>query len=421
MTSRERVLAALGHRQPDRVPLDLGGMSCTGMAASSVHKLKVALGLCKSSEPVKVIECFLMLGEIDAPLREVLGVDVVGLRKRGNFGFVNTDWKEWRLFDGTPVLVPGKFNTAPDAAGNILQYPEGDRSLTPCARMPKGGFYFDSIIRQPPIDDDHLRVEDNLEEFGVLSAGELEWYGEETRQLRQGSQSAVMMIGPGTALGDINAVPAPQLRQPKGIRDVEEWYVSLMMRREYIREVFRRQTEISLKNLELLWQAVGENIDVIVLTATDFGMQTGPMMSPRDYADLFQPFHRKLNDWVHANTTWKTFQHSCGGIVPLLDQFIEAGFDISNPVQTSATGMEPQGLKTRFGGRTTFWGGGVDTQRVLPFGTPAEVREQVRERMRIFAPGGGFIFNPVHNVQAGVPLENLLALYEAVRKYRAGE
>ncbi|MBN2581548.1 MAG: methyltransferase, partial [Planctomycetes bacterium] len=155
MNSRERVLAALNHAESDRVPLDLGGGPTSGMAASSVHKLKVALGLCGSDDPVRVSEPFQMLGEIDAPLREALGVDVVSLGGRMNFmGFANEDWKPWRLFDGTPVLVPGKFNTDPEPNGDILQYPEGDKSLEPCARMPRGGFYFDSIVRQPPIDED---------------------------------------------------------------------------------------------------------------------------------------------------------------------------------------------------------------------------------------------------------------------------
>jgi uroporphyrinogen-III decarboxylase len=147
-------------------------------------------------------------------------------------------------------------------------------------------------------------------------------------------------------------------------------------------------------------------------------MQTGPLISPKAYRSLYKPYQKILNDWVHQNTNWKTFIHCCGGILPLIPDMIEAGFDIFNPVQTSAAGMDPQALKDRFGQEITFWGGGIDTQTTLPFGTPEQVRNQVRERMEIFGKGGGFVFNTIHNVQAGVPVENLLALYEAIQEYR---
>jgi uroporphyrinogen-III decarboxylase len=156
----------------------------------------------------------------------------------------------------------------------------------------------------------------------------------------------------------------------------------------------------------------------VFITGTDFGTQNGPFISPASYRRLYQPFHRRVNDWVHEHTTWKTFCHSCGSIVALLPDLIDAGFDILNPVQCSAAGMDPQTLKDTFGERITFWGGGVDTQKTLPFGTPAEVREEVRQRIEVFGRGGGFVFNTVHNVQANTPAENLVALYEAVREAR---
>jgi uroporphyrinogen-III decarboxylase len=153
------------------------------------------------------------------------------------------------------------------------------------------------------------------------------------------------------------------------------------------------------------------------LTGTDFGAQNGPFVSPRTYRDLFLPFHKQINDWVHRHTTWKTFIHSCGSVRALIEDFIVAGFDILNPVQCSAAGMDPFELKREFGDRITFWGGGVDTQRTLPFGSPQEVRQEVRERIRTFAPGGGFVFNAVHNIQALVPVENVLALYQTARQH----
>jgi uroporphyrinogen-III decarboxylase len=181
--------------------------------------------------------------------------------------------------------------------------------------------------------------------------------------------------------------------------------------------VFDRQCEIGLANLEKLHRIAGDRLAVIRVTGTDFGQQRGPFVSPQTYRDLFKPFHKRVNDWVHQHTNWKTFIHSCGSIRALLEDFIDAGFDILNPVQCSATGMNPGELKQDFGDRIVFWGGGVDTQRTLPFGTPVEVRREVRERIKALAPGGGLVFTPIHNVQARTPVENLLAMYETVREY----
>jgi uroporphyrinogen-III decarboxylase len=180
-------------------------------------------------------------------------------------------------------------------------------------------------------------------------------------------------------------------------------------------KVFERQCEIGLANLKRIYEAVGNRITVVFISGTDFGMQAGPLVAPRTYRKLYQPFHKQINEWVHANTKWKTFIHSCGSVVNLIEDFIASGFDIVNPVQTSAVGMDPRELKRRYGDRVTFWGGGVDTQQELPYGTPEQVRAQVQERIDIFGAGGGFVFNTIHNVQPKTPIENVLAMYETVR------
>lgn len=420
MNSRERVLAAIHHREPDSVPLDLGGSAVSGMHVSSVYLLRQALGLDTPGTPVKVIEPYQMLGEIQPDLMDALGVDVVPLGSPRNlFGFRNENWKPWTFFDGTPVLVPEAFNTAPEENGDILMYPEGDRSAPPSGHMPYGGFYFDTIIRQPPIDDNRLDPNDNLEEFGPLTQADLDYFASEAERLYTHTDKAVLGSFGGTAFGDIALVPTPWLKHPRGIRDVAEWYMSTAMRRDYVWKVFERQCEIGLANLERIHGVVGERVCAVFVTGTDFGTQTGPFISPKAYRDLYMPFHRQVNDWIHRHTTWKTFIHSCGSVIRLIPDFIEAGFDILNPVQTGAAGMAPRELKHAFGDRLVFWGGGIDTQTTLPFGTPEQVREEVRQRMQIFGPGGGFVFNPIHNVQARVPLENLTALFEAVHEHRA--
>jgi len=407
---------ALNHQKPDRIPLDLGGCGQTGMHVSSVYLLRQALGLDVAGTPVKVVEPYQMLGEIKPDLIDALGVDVVSLGGTATlFGFKNEGWKPWTTFDGTPVLVPEKFNTDPEPNGDIFMYAEGDKSAPPCARMPKGGWYFDSIIRQPPIDDDNLNVEDNLEEFGPISDEELAHLGQESERLYTETDKAIMFVLGGAGFGDIALVPGPMLKHPRGIRDVEEWYVSTIIRHDYVYEVFERQCEIALTNLPRIYEAIGDRATVAWVSGTDFGAQNAPFISPKAFRDLYKPFYKRVNDWIHEHTSWKTFIHSCGSIMPLIPDFIEAGFDILNPVQTSAANMEPAELKTRFGDQITFWGGGVDTQRTLPFGTPDEVRREVHERIGVFGPGGGFVFNPIHNVQARVAVENLLALYETVR------
>jgi hypothetical protein len=418
MTSRERVDMALRHVEPDRVPLDLGSNSETGMHVSSVYKLRQALRLDSPDTPVRVVQPYLMLGQIEPDLIEALGVDVVGLSMpTTSFGFKNEGWKPWTTFDGTPVLVPAGFNTEPEPNGDLLQYPLGDTAAPACARMPRGGLYFDAISRQEPIDEDNLNVDDNLEEFGEISDHDLEYLQHESTRLAASGKAIMANFG-GTSFGDIGVVPGLRLKHPKGIRDVEEWYVSLSSRRDYIYAVFDRQCAIALRNLEQIRRVVGDSVSAIRVTAADFGAQRGPFISPKTYVALFKPFHARVNDWIHANTAWKCVIHSCGSIWRLLDDIVDAGFDAVNPVQTSAAEMDPAALKARYGSSITFWGGGIDTQRVLPFGTPAEIRTMVKERMSIFGPGGGFVFNPIHNVQAGIPAENLLALYESVRDYR---
>lgn len=420
MTSRERVAAALDHREGDKIPFDLGGSAVTGMQASTVYMLRQALALDPPGTPVKVVEPYQVLGEIGTDLMNAIGIDVACLWGRKTmFGFENADWKAWKLFDGTPVLVPAGFNTVPEPNGDILLYPEGDRTLAPSGRMPRGGFYVDAIVRQQPFDDETLKPEDNLEEFTPIATEDLEHFRKEADRLTTQTDKALLASFGGTAFGDIALVPAMWLRNPRGIRDIEEWYVSTISRKEFVRTVFERQCAIALENLAKLHAAVGDRIAAAFTTGTDFGTQCGPFISQRAYRDLYQPFHKEVNNWIHRHTGWKSFIHSCGSVYRLIPDFIESGFDILNPVQCSAAEMDPGRLKSEFGNELTFWGGGIDTQQTLPFGTPAQVAEEVRSRIEKLGPGGGFVFNAIHNVQAKVPIANLMAMIETFNNHRA--
>jgi hypothetical protein len=415
MNSRERLLAALNHQQPDRVPVDFGSTAVTGIHVSALTRLRRAV-LGAGDYRVKVIEPYQMLGEVDEELRKALGIDVIGIAPRKTlFGFENKNFKPFTMFDGTEVLVPENFNTTADTNGDLLIYPEGDTAVPPSGRMPKGGHFFDSIIRQDPIDDDKLDPADNCEEFGPLSDADLSYYQRSIDRLSTQTDAGIMLTMPGTAFGDIALVPAPWMKHPKGIRDVEEWYISTISRKDYVRKVFETQCEIALKNIQKLVNLFGNRIHATFLTGTDFGTQRGPFISVKAYRDLFKPFHKQVNDLIHQNTMWKTFIHSCGSVFQLVPDFIEAGFDILNPVQCSAAEMDPVELKRRFGKDVTFWGGGVDTQHTLAFAGADEVYREVRRRVEIFNEGGGFVFDTIHNIQANTPTENILALFRALR------
>jgi hypothetical protein len=417
--SRERVVLTLNHQTPDRVPLDLGASPVTGMHVQMVYKLRQALGLDPPGTPVRIIEPYQNLGEIKPDLIEALGVDIVAINPPSTlFGFKNEGWKEWEAFDGIPVLVPECYNTLPEPNGDILMYPEGDKSASPSGRMPSGGWYFDSIIRQPPIDESQLSLEDNLEEFKEISDEDLEYFQREVDRLYTQTDKAILANFGGTAFGDISLVPAPWLKAPKGIRDVEEWYISTVSRREFVYQIFEQQCEVALENLKRIHTVVGDRIAAVYMSGADFGTQRGPFLSRQTYHELYLPHQKRLNDWIHEKTSWKTFMHCCGSIRTLIPEFIDAGFDILNPVQWTAVNMDPIELKHDYGRQVTFWGGGVDTQKTLPFGEPWEVREEVARAIQVFAPGGGFIFNTVHNVQPMVPIENLLVMYETFRKHR---
>ncbi len=412
--SRQRVWETLNHRQPDRVPMDFGSSTVSGMHVTAVAALRDHYGL--ERRPVKVFEPLQMLGLIDSDLKQAIGIDTEGVfRRKTMFGYRNDAWKPWKLH-GLDVLVGEGFETSTDDDGDTLIYPHGDRSTAPSGRMPKGFYFFDSIIRQQPFDEDHLDPADNTEEFRVLSDEDIAGFADDVRAARATGRSVIANLG-GMGFGDIALVPAPFLKAPKGIRDITEWYMSLRSRKSYIHAIFERQTEVALQNLERGFAAVGNDVDALFICGTDFGTQTSSFCSVPTFRELWLPYYKQLCDWIHKHTTWKCFKHSCGSVERFYESFLEAGFDIINPVQCSAAGMDPEMLKARYGERLVFWGGGVDTQQTLPFGTPEEVRQQVLRRCEIFAPGGGFVFNAIHNVQALTPVENILAMIDAVHEF----
>lgn len=417
MTSRQRIIDAINHRQPDRVPVDLGATGQTGMNASTLYRLRAALGL--EEHPIEISEIFQMLGKIDEDMMTYAGADIIGLNNPSNmFGVPDGPLKPFTMPDGTPTLIAqgNEYDIKDD--GSVYMYPQGNRSVGPSGHMPANGSFFDNINRAPAFDEDDLTpAEDFKDDFGILNDETARYLEKKSKLLYEGTEYAIIGNLGGAGLGDSAMVPGPHVLAPKGIRSFEDWLMAHMLYPEYIEEVFEMQTQAMLKNLEIYRQAVGDRIQIVWISGTDFGTQNGEFFRLDVFRELYKPYYQRINDWVHKNTPWKTFFHCCGSIVNYLDDFVEMGVDILNPVQLSAKGMDPHMLKEKYGDKLVFWGGGVDTQQTLPFGTPEEVKAQVKERLEILSKGGGYVFAPIHNVVAKTPVENLIAMYEAVKEF----
>ncbi len=416
MTNRERIQTVLSHHEADKIALDLGSTPVTGTHVKVIAALREHYGL--ESKPVKVVEPFQMLGEVDQELFDIWNIDTIGVSGSSDmFGHRQENFVETTMPWGQTVLLPESFRMKKEN-GNIYVFPQGDMSCSPTAVMPEGGYFFDAIERVPSTElDAELDVNDNLEEFGLITDADIAYWKEALTKARATGRAVVANIG-GTGLGDIALVPGLNLKNPKGIRAIADWYMSTMTRIDFLHEIFDKQSNIAIQNLEKINRVAGDCIDVLYTCGTDFGTQDSQFCSAEDLSSLHGPYYKKINYWVHQNTGWKIFKHSCGAIVPLLDAFIDFGFDIINPVQINAAGMDPRFLKDTYGKRIVFWGGGIDTQIVLQSGTTEQVKAQVRQMCDIFGAGGGFVFNAIHNIQANVPIQNVIALMDAIMEIR---
>ena len=414
--SKECVWNALNHRGGTPVPVDFGATTVTGIHCRIVEQLRKYYGL--ADKPVRIVDPFQMLGEVDEELQECMGVDLVPLFGRKNmFGIDESEVHEQVTPWGQKVLIAKGIDMTPDAEGDVYIYPEGDRSVSPSAVMPEGCYFINAIERQQPIDEALLSYQDNLEEYALLNESDLAYWKQAAGKAAATGKAVVAGFG-GTALGDVAFIPAMGLKHPKGIRSVAEWYMSTLIRPDFVHALFEHQTDLAIRNYEMLWNTVGDQVDVVFTCGTDFGTQDSQFCSEEVFRELWLPYYKRLNDWIHTHTTWKIFKHSCGAVLPLIPAMIDSGFDILNPVQINAKDMDSRVLKEQFGDQLVFWGGGIDTQRVLAFGTKEEVRRQVMEQCEILGKDGGFVFNTVHNIQANVPVENVITMIETLNEIR---
>lgn len=415
MTGKEKLRNALNHKE-GMVPVDFGGTTVTGIHCSVVEQLREYYGL--ERKPVLVFDPYQMLGYIDEDLRQAIGVDVAPVL--GQYDFFGMTYgdnpREWTTPWGQKVLTADNFAVTREPGGRILFYPEGDTSAPPSGMMPKGGYFVDAVPRNLEVDEDDLHVEDNLEEYKVLSEADIAYLVKIAPEYKK-SPLALATDIPATALGDVAFIPGCNLKYPKGIRDVSEWYMIQVSDPDYVKELFERQTDIAIENFKIYKRIFGDSLDVVKLCGNDFGTQISTFCSQEQFRNLYKPYYQKMTDWIHGNTSWKVFKHSCGAVFSLIGELAEAGFDIINPVQWTAKGMDPIQLKKTYGKDVTFWGGGINTQKTLPFGTPEEVREEALRHLEIFSNGGGYVFNTIHNLQALVPVENVVALIDAVKEF----
>ena len=408
MTSRERVLAAIEHKSPDRVPVDLGGTIMTGISAQALspywNYLKESGNVSNQESLTKAYELFQMLGEVDDDLVEYLGVDVLPVEPPALFFDINrAKYKPWTLFDGTKVQVPAQFEIEQAQNGDWLLHDGGDASKPVVARMPKDGYYFDRISDQslhPTFEPPPLGEMER--EYSYLLPNEtLDHLAQKAEGLRKTEKALILGCWLDFAPPSVGSIP--------------DWLCLMATDPDYVEKLFAIKTNADLNRLENLAKYMGDKIDLFGVDGVDYGTQRAELFSPELFARFHKPYYTAINGWIHENTPWKTWKHTCGSIPHLLPHFIESGLDAINPVQTSAQGMDAHSLKTRYGHQITFWGGGVDTQRVLPFSTPEEVYRHVADRIAILSPGGGFVFAAVHNIQAKTPPENIQAVFQAVQ------
>jgi uroporphyrinogen decarboxylase len=393
MNHRERVIAAIRHQPVDRLPVDLGGMRSTGIMAIAYNRLKQRLNIQEGS--IYVFDTGQQLAFVEEPVRQRFGCDVVIL----DDGMLD-GWRDYTLPDGTPAKISASFRTEPDGEGGEYSL---DGAGIRYGHRPADSLYFDTIAR-PPLSGAETIADLDHYSWDIFTDEYLEKLRREAKRLYEETDYAI--------LGSFGGA---FLEGGQGLRGWDQFMMDIAGDRNFTEALLDRMLANSLRNVELYLDAVGDYIQVIQMGG-DMGTQNGPQIRPKTYYEIFQPREKALWGRIHQlKPQVGVFLHCCGGIYELLPGIIDAGCDILNPVQISARGMDPARLKQEFGDSLCFWGGGCDTQTVLPFATPEEVYRHTRQNIDIFAPGNGFVFSQVHNIQAGVPAENILAMFQAVQ------
>jgi len=402
MNSRERVRLILNHQVADRPAIDLGSTYVTGTSAWSYRALKKALGI--DSDTVRAYDLYQMLAEIEEPVLDALGSDFCMLvREPLQLGLTYGKWKPFTFWDGQTIEVPADFNPRVTEDGG-LEAPR-ERGGPVIMRMPKGGWFFDRI--PSTVEDifatEHI-PESEWEFIEPLTDEFLRYEEKRARALYESTDRAV--------------VASPSLGTPQGYGGSYYWAMKMLREPQYCLDYMMRAGEASAKCYDQYVQAVGDYIDVICISASDYGTQDREMFRPTLFRDFYTPSWKLVTDAIHRHPIVKVFIHTCGSVPKLLPYFIEAGVDILNPVQWTAGGMDLRWMKETYGDKLSFWGGAISTQRTFPFGSPEDVVREATDVLDIMSPGGGYVVNPIHNILPEVPVENIIALYRTAQDYR---
>jgi uroporphyrinogen decarboxylase len=412
MTSRERILAAINHRTPDRTPVDLGATPSSGISAIAYSNLLTHVG--RTDLPVQIYDVVQQLAQPDMAVLNMFGADVLDIGRSFNTG--SSDWSPIVMANGAPAFYPKRFRPTRMADGSYETYDDG--GTLALSRMPVGSTFFDQTYF--PYLGGYPDTYDDLDaEMGRVMwardvhspwdhAGESDFWQKlrtNTLALRQSTDKALLVVC-GCNLFEWGTF----------LRRIDNFLMDLIDAPDQVERLLDQLLVRHLATLDKVCTAVGDIVDIIRF-GDDLGMSSGPFMNPRTYRQFFKPRHKALCDFVKTHSSMHTFIHSCGSISLLMPDLIDAGIEIFNPVQTNTRNMTPEYLKAEFGTACTFWGGGIETAGVLNRSTPAQVREQVLERMEVFSRGGGYVFNTVHNILPDVPPENIVAMYEAVKEF----
>lgn len=412
MISRERVLNALNHQSSSKIPVDISGHRSSGIAALTYSKLRRFLGL--PQKQTRVYDMVQQLAIVDEDVLDMFDIDTIEMGR----GFLkeDKDWKEWSLPDGTPCLIPHYIQVEKKVNDWIILSKEGIE----LGIQKKGCLYFEQthfpLLDRSIVGDDLYNLDDILEQTlwtGVVHPGAhlplndagLEEMALQAAAFRESTERAILGLFGGS-----------MFEIPQMLYRMDNYLTYLVLHPEEVKRLSERLCEIHLRDLEKWLAAVGPYIDIIVF-GDDLGGQNGPLISPEMYRRYFKPYHRKLWNRAKELSDVKVMLHCCGSIRELMNDFIDAGLDAINPVQISSAGMDSSALKKEFGDRISFWGGGCDTQDIMPKGTPEQVQKHVEEQVSALGEGGGFVFQQVHNIQADVPPENIVAMFDAVNKF----
>ncbi len=412
MNSRERVLCAINHQEPDKVPIDLSAMRSTGIMAIAYNRLKQYLGY--TTGETLVYDVIQQLAQPEQEILDFVEADVVDLGRV--FLDRPNDWRDWTLPDGSPAKIPVWVPLTPHNGGWVVRSADG----TVIGKMPADVEYINQcywpLMEWTDESLGHLPEAMNKVTWGALPTAP--WHQPLTDESLAEITRRAKNLYETTDYAIMVAFGGNLLEWGQFLRRFDNFLLDIAENPKRVEALLDKLVEIHLANLEKILPAIGDYVQIIQM-GDDLGTQSASQISPRTYRELFKPRHKIIYDYIKKHSNAHIFLHSCGSVAELLPDLIDIGVEILNPVQTSAGGMEPERLKREFGRDITFWGGGCDTQEVLPYHTPQEIDRHVKERIDIFAPDGGFVFAQIHNIMSNVPPENIVAMYEAVRSKRA--